>query len=653
MGRAVQKLLRHTLTKWPELVEPARAILRGEEPSDFDPDTIDSIRSAVHTVLGTSQEVKARKRTAPAYTPLRADIIEAWGLATDDPDATTIADWLDNGAPLGISQAIPSRGVFPNNVTPHSQLDARTLEGWSNYPSAEEEAETLEELISDYVARGFCQIAYSPQEAEEALGGRPVLNKLGVLVKEKRDAHGKVVKKARVIWDLRESSVNKACHQGERIILPRLLDVVSSALSSYRRGRPPYLAGVDIKDAFMNIPAGADRRFTVAAVPGSRNRAGKRHRLIIFNTLVFGSASSPTIWGRAAAWLGRSSAAVSPADLQCYVDDPIYVLDGPSAEAAAGDLAVILLWTAVCGYPIKLSKATGGKELEWVGAKIKCLDAEEAVVVTLPEAKIQALLADTNRFLAKPVVGARELRSYTGALSFVAGLVPHLRPFLASFWSVLSRHAVTSEGLPVKEARKLIHVRRIRPALRWVRALLAGGPTVEKIFYASPPKTDLEIVTDASPWGIGGVRRQSGKPTGYLYSHLPEGVLRKFGAERSLPKHNTLWEGLALLVAFRLWLPELVHGALFRAKSDNLGFLKALAKGSAKAPDLNVLAREFAYDQAVRAYQVKGLVHIPGVTNLQADALSRQFAPEAKCLPAELSEVPRDEVLIDEHFWKV
>ncbi|CAE7854136.1 unnamed protein product, partial [Symbiodinium necroappetens] len=599
--RAIHKLLRHTLAKWPELVEPARAILRGEEPSDFDTATVDS--SAVHTVLGRSDKVKARRRTAPAETPLRADSKESWNLATEDPDAATLANWLDNGAPLGISQAIPSRGVFPkvssHNVTPHSQLDARTLEGWSNYQSAEEEAETLEELISDYVARGFCQIAYSQQEAEEVLGGKPVLNKLGVLVKEKRDAHGKVVKKARVIWDLRESSVNKACHQGERIILPRLWDVVASALASYRRGRPPYLAGVDIKDAFMNIPAGADRRFTVAAVPGSRNRPGKRHRLIIFNTLVFGSASSPTIWGRAAAWLGRTSAAVSPADLQCYVDDPIYVLEGPSAEAAAGDLSVILLWTAVCGYPIKLSKATGGKELEWVGAKIRCLDAEEAVVVTLPEAKIQALLADTNRFLSKPVAGARELRSYTGALSFVAGLVPHLRPFLASFWSVLSRHAVTSEGLPVKEARKLIHVRRIRPALRWVRALLSGGPTIEKIFYARPPRTDLEIVTDASPWGIGGVRRHSGKPTGYFYSHLPDGVLKKFGAERGLPKHNTLWEGLALLVAFRLWLPALVHGALFRAKSDNLGFLKALAKGSAKAPDLNVLAREFAYDQAV------------------------------------------------------
>ena len=35
-----------------------------------------------------------------------------------------------------------------------------------------------------------------------------------------------------------------------------------------------------------------------------------------------------------------------------------------------------------------------------------CLDKEEAVVVTLPESKIPALLRNTNRFLAKPVVGA-------------------------------------------------------------------------------------------------------------------------------------------------------------------------------------------------------------------------------------------------------
>ena len=152
---------------------------------------------------------------------------------------------------------------------------------------------------------------------------------------------------------------------------------------------------------------------------------------------------------------------------------------------------------------------------------------------------------------------------------------------------------------------------------------------------------------------MGAIRRVGGKPTGYYYTHIPDAVLYKFKAERGLPKHNTLWEGLALLAAFRLWLPALAHGSLFRARSDNLGFLTALSKGSAKSADLNVLAREFAYDQATRAYQIKGLEHIPGVTNIQADALSRQFAPEAKDFPKELLNVPRYEVTFDANFWKV
>ena len=189
----------------------------------------------------------------------------------------------------------------------------------------------------------------------------------------------------------------------------------------------------------------ATRRFTAAAVPGNRNRAG-RYRIVLFNTLVFGSASSPTIWGRMAR-LGRTARGSGGERL------------GP------------------------MSKATGGKDIEWVGARITCQDAEKAVVVTLPPAKVQALLHDTEKFLKKPVVGAREL--------------------LAAFWAALSRHDVTNEGHPLKRARHLIHVKRVSPALRWVRALLSGGATSERIFYAAPPRTDLEILTDASPWGDG------------------------------------------------------------------------------------------------------------------------------------------------------
>ena len=42
---------------------------------------------------------------------------------------------------------------------------------------------------------------------------------------------------------LRESEVNRACNQGERVLLPRVLDVVSSLLGIYRRGKGATLQG--------------------------------------------------------------------------------------------------------------------------------------------------------------------------------------------------------------------------------------------------------------------------------------------------------------------------------------------------------------------------------------------------------------------------
>jgi hypothetical protein len=50
----------------------------------------------------------------------------------------------------------------------------------------------------------------------------------------------------------------------------------------------------------------------------------KKQFFIIYDVLVFGSRSSPTIWGRFAALLGRILAATVPENrTHIYVDDPI------------------------------------------------------------------------------------------------------------------------------------------------------------------------------------------------------------------------------------------------------------------------------------------------------------------------------------------
>ena len=58
------------------------------------------------------------------------------------------------------------------------------------------------DLLDNYIQRGSCHTASFVEEAERELGRKPVLNKLGVVVKH--PASGK--RKARIIWDLKEFS---------------------------------------------------------------------------------------------------------------------------------------------------------------------------------------------------------------------------------------------------------------------------------------------------------------------------------------------------------------------------------------------------------------------------------------------------------------
>eukprot|EP00435_Cladocopium_sp_Y103_P023242 s2849_g5.t1 len=629
-GKVVRAFLQKAQELWPDLRLSALAILQGEEPPEFSTKIIERLRQIlVGTLWSRPTE---RRRTAVADTPIRAEVIEGW---QEDPDSATLASWLDHGAPMGYSENIVDNGIFPT----------------ANYSSAVEEAEELQKLIGDYTNRGFCHIVDSIEQAEVELGRPPVVNKLGVIVKDKVNDRGEKVRKTRVVWDMRRSGINAICNQSERILLPRLLDLAADVLRHMRGGAEAWLAAIDIKDAFLNVPVAKDRFALTSAIPAP----GEEHpsRLVIFNTLVFGAASSPTIWGRFAAWLARTITAVEPnAGVQVYIDDPAFALAGPLHQAA-DQLTTILLWVAIAGFPVKLSKATGGKT---VGATLHIDDELKQVEVSVPEEKVSKLLQATDAFIKKPVVGSRELRSYAGSLSFVAGLVPHLRPFLACIWAVLPfDRAATNDGARSKRhSGRLVHVRRIAPALKWIRALL-GGETApfKRTLQAFFPDLEVTITTDACPFGLGGTLRVSGELVSAFSSDLPGEVLAKFKADRGDSKHTTLWEALALLYACRVWLPAFRGRARVRCKSDSLSLLLMLTKGRAKSSDLSVIAREFALDQAKDRYRLHLLRHIPGITNVEADALSRVFAPFAPELPGSLAEVPRVAVNIGEDFWTV
>ena len=230
--------------------------------------------------------------------------------------------------------------------------------------------------------------------------------------------------------------VNEAVSQGERVVLPRIRDFVQGLLRLLRAGKPIDLLAVDIRDAFHNVPVGAERKFTTAVFRGSDGL----FRLVLYNCLVFGSGSSPTVWGRFAELLGRSTAAVvgdmATSELQIYVDDPAFAAAGTQAEREEC-IAVFLLWLAVLGFPIAWDKAYAGRSIEWGGANIAVdVDCGE-VHVSIPPSKLEPLLEEAQQLESQALVSKRRLRTFAAKMSFVAGLIFHMKAFLSAIWATL------------------------------------------------------------------------------------------------------------------------------------------------------------------------------------------------------------------------
>eukprot|EP00969_Alexandrium_andersonii_P092977 4104651-Alexandrium_andersonii.AAC.1 len=96
---------------------------------------------------------------------------------------------------------------------------------------------------------GWAEVFDSPGELAGALGTpRFPINRIAPISKMKPDGAWK----HRIIWDLRRSRVNSLVWRGERIVLPRLLDVAQDALELLEAfgGDDVTFPGTDVSDAF-------------------------------------------------------------------------------------------------------------------------------------------------------------------------------------------------------------------------------------------------------------------------------------------------------------------------------------------------------------------------------------------------------------------
>ena len=441
---------------------------------------------------------------------------------------------------------------------------------------------------------------------------------------------------------------------GERIVLPRISDFVDDLLrllAALELGETISLVAVDFQDAFHNVPAGPDKRFTCASFKWPDGLS----KLICFEVLVFGAKSSPTIWGRYASFFGRSTAAIledrRKAGLQVYVDDPALALVG-TWERRVRLLSRALLWAAVLGLPIAWDKAYAGNSIVWGGAKISLGVGNEdgTVIVSIPEEKLQALQDEVRDVLSHPLVSRKRIRSLAGSLSFLAGLISYLRAFLSPLWAVCSASGTSEGKRPLKfraqsrQLRSWVHVTRIRKGLQWIEAFLSGEickKGLRRVYQPVSLDNTSFLAVDASPWGMGGILVLNGELFRYFKSEITSLNLSKCRATVGESAWNTVWEALALLIAFRLWLPLFPINVVVRCKSDSRAALGAILKLSTASRSLQPIVREIALDMAQGVYNVQLFQHIPGFTNVLPDALSRLSAPgeAGKPFPSRLLDV--------------
>lgn len=239
--------------------------------------------------------------------------------------------------------------------------------------------------------------------------------RIATLVKAREDGTKKIV-------DMRRSGINALAQTEERIVLPRGSDLVRDVLDLVQiHGTDVELFTADFQDAFLNLVITEEER-------GHAIVLMKQGHFGAYKGVPFGLATAPLLWGRAAAFIGRCTQAVQARDqhrLQIYVDDPAIVVGGRRTQR--------ILW-AMLGAKVALHKVGRGQSVKWIGALYEIRPG--GLEVSIDAERIKKLKQVVQQGLAaKGLITCA--RSLAGELSWVAGIIPTIRPFVNMIWAAV------------------------------------------------------------------------------------------------------------------------------------------------------------------------------------------------------------------------
>ena len=282
----------------------------------------------------------------------------------------------------------------------------------------------------------------------------------------------------------------------------------------------------------------------------------------------------------------------------------------------------IVTWLAL-GFPLSWHKSSIGAAVDWIG-----LDSHiksNCVEVTVPEVKLAELQQLTTDIQRHTVITLKALRSYTGKVQSIASLLHVLRPFVGELWAALHSRS--------RAPRRHIWRKQVRHTLRWLKAFLHGqilGGITRKLYldaYFNRGRR-VQVVSDASPWGLGAVRLVDGVAVSWLSIPIGTNDSRTLQVQTGSSSGQPVWEALTVLIAMRGWLPVWREARTSVAiRTDNITTISMLIKVKGTSPALRRIAKELALDLAEGTYEPDAVEHTPGVQNTVADVLSRRYEP--------------------------
>ena len=434
---------------------------------------------------------------------------------------------------------------------------------------------------------------------------------------------------------------------GERIVLPRGVDLIKDVLDLRTgRGDLEFLTA-DFSDAFLNLSIEEAERGNAVILLGENNYAAYRG-------VPFGLATAPLLWGRVAAWIGRSSQAIHSQwqhRLQIYVDDPILVVKGNTHQRNWLMAQTLALWAGL-GAKIALHKVAKGPYVKWIGANYKILP--RGVEVAIDQERISKLteVVDT----ALQVKGLlKDARSLAGELSWVAGIVPTTRPFVNMIWGAI--YGMEAHNLAAKQGKSRgrprpdgsVLVTMVEMPLTWFRKFLQGehgGLRRVRLVSDRGHRPQWFVRTDASTTGGGGILLDAdGTPHRWWAAPFLSSLLDRVGVKAGIPGRMTVYELLTLLLSIKLWSPYLKKCRIgVVAQLDSESALRVAVKLASSDKVINRLAAELALTLEQWGLEALTGQHWRNVINIEADALSR--LQEGYEIPVRLRPLPRDDVCI-------